>query len=494
MNSITEQFLEALGQEQILSTVPSGLFLVDNERRVVYWNREAERITGYLATEVIGEHCSFLEGIECGNVCGLFDEGSADKPIIGAECRIRSKSGAEIIISKNVDFIWSRGKIIGGVESFIDISQQKRQEEQLILHRRELEETVKQRTEELREERTRLQSVLDGMSDPAYIVSQDFRLQFLNKSMHELFGESVGKVCYEAIQDRTRPCMNCPWQIIKQGKPVNEERKFGRAKRIYEISHTPLYNSEGAIEKLAVCRDITERKEAAEKLLELNKQLDSFAHTVSHDLRTPLTGVLCYSELIRTQFADALKGEGLELLAEVENQGHRMLNIIDDMLSFSVANAIEMVDTATDANLVAGLVLHDNQFVMGKRQVEAIVKELPEIYAPQGLLYEVISNLVVNALKYGCDDGGTIEIDGEVGKMCDTIIVRDHGPGIPEDERVAVFNVFVRGSTSKNTQGTGIGLATVQRVMDKLEGQIVLEETPGGGCTFKAVFPRREGL
>ena len=492
MNTITEKFLEALSQEQIMSTVPSGLFLVDNDRRIIYWNREAERITGYPAEEVVGKHCSILEGLECGNICGLFDKGTPEKPIIGTECRIRSKNKEEIIISKNVDFLYSHGEIIGGVESFIDITRRKRQEEQLRSHGKELEETVKARTEELREERSRLRSVLDGMSDPAYIVSQDYKLTFINKPMAKLFGESSGKTCYEVIHNRTTPCQNCPWEKIKSGLSVNEERQFGTASRIYEISHTPLLNSEGVLEKLAVCRDVTERKEAAEKLLELNKQLDSFAHTVSHDLRTPLTGVIGYTELLKDNFSDSLQDGGLELLAEVENQGHRMLNIINDMLNFSVAGEIEPVDSPADANLVARQVLVDNQFEINRKKADVTIDELPKIYAPEGLLYEVISNLVINGLKYGCEEGGKIEISGEIGKRYDTIIVADYGPGIPENERDSVFEVFVRGTTSRNTTGTGIGLATVFKIMDKLEGQILLEETPGGGCTFKAMFPHRK--
>ena len=73
MEEKTRQFLAALGQTQLLGTIPSGLFLVDDKQIIVYWNPEAERITGYPASEAIGRHCSFLEGIECGSGCGLFD-------------------------------------------------------------------------------------------------------------------------------------------------------------------------------------------------------------------------------------------------------------------------------------------------------------------------------------------------------------------------------------------------------------------------------------
>ena len=94
------QLLEVLSKELILGTVPSGLFLVDDQRHIVYWNREAERITNYSASEIVGQHCSILEGIECGRGCGLYDRGSPEKPVIGSQCHILTKDGRTIIISK----------------------------------------------------------------------------------------------------------------------------------------------------------------------------------------------------------------------------------------------------------------------------------------------------------------------------------------------------------------------------------------------------------
>ena len=114
-------FLDILSLQQVLRTIPSGLFLVDLEQRIVHWNAEAERITGYAAAEVLGQHCSFLSGIPCGRRCGLYDA-SVHKPIIGTPCSVRTRSGRRIILSKNVDCLRDdAGRIVGGIESFIDI-------------------------------------------------------------------------------------------------------------------------------------------------------------------------------------------------------------------------------------------------------------------------------------------------------------------------------------------------------------------------------------
>jgi signal transduction histidine kinase len=100
----------------------------------------------------------------------------------------------------------------------------------------------------------------------------------------------------------------------------------------------------------------------------------------------------------------------------------------------------------------------------------------------------MIGNLLLNAVRYGCERGGKVEICGDSDGEHKSIAVIDHGPGIPEQERKSVFDVFVRGSTSSSIQGTGVGLATVSKIVERFNGQIALRETPGGGCTFKMSF------
>ena len=482
------QLLEILSKDHILETIPSGLFLVDNKRNVVYWNREAERITGYLSSEIVGQHCSILEGIECGGGCNLYDVGSPEKPVIGAECHIRAKAGQKVIISKNIDVLHFEGEVVGGIETFIDITFQKEQDEKLRLHSEQLEAAVESRTAALQEERSRLRSVLDGMTDMAYIVTADLRIDFFNHAMERTYGTKRGGKCYEVIHGRQKPCPDCPWGKIHTGSVV-EERNFKPNNCIYEVIHSPVYGPRGEIQKLAVCRDITDRKMAAEKLIAVNKQLDSFAHTVSHDLRSPLTGVTCYTELIKERYSEVLKGDGIAMLEEVETQAGRMLHIIEDMLFFSTVDHVAPTSKAVNINEIVNLVLHDNSFEIGEKQVLVSTGDLPKLRIPETLLYEIFSNLLLNAIRYGCDKEGQIEVRSETTDERHSLYVIDHGPGIPRDEREYVFEVFVRGSTSEHTQGTGIGLATVHKIVQRFKGDIQLEETPGGGCTVKLQFP-----
>ncbi len=491
MNDNTRKFLATLGQEQLLGTIPSGLFLVDDRRHIVYWNREAERITGYPAAEAIGRHCSFLEGIECGRGCGLFDEGAPPKPVVGAECRIRTRDGRQVVIAKNIDYLRHGGDIVGGIESFVDITAQKGLEEKLRRHGAELEETVRQRTADLEEERSRLRSVLDAMKDPAYIVTDHFRIVYANRAMRKLFGTDSGAPCHAHLHGSDTPCEGCPWPQIRRGEVVNEERTFGQNGRSYDIVHTPVYTSRGELQKLAVCRDVTERREATDKLMELNRHLDSFVYTVSHDLRSPLTPIIGFAEFLREEYRDKLDPQAINLLREIENQGGRMLNLMEDLLALSRVGHLPRPSDPVDLGAVVDRVIEENRGELEAKGVTVDVGPLPALMIPEALLCDMIGNLLVNALRYGCEQGGSIAIGSDRESAQPSFYVRDRGPGIAEKEREKVCNVFFRGSTAGDIPGTGIGLATVHKIARLYDGSIRIGETPGGGCTIHVTFPAK---
>jgi PAS domain S-box-containing protein len=480
-----------LSLEQVLETIPSGLFVVDPQQQVICWNAEAERITGYSAAEAIGRHCSFLSGIPCGRSCGLFNP-EVPKPITGIPCSIRRKDGRRILLAKNVDYLRDReGKVVGGIESFIDITRRRHLEKRLRNHSRQLERAVRQRTAQLEKERSRLRTVLDSMEDLAYLVGSDYRLHFINRSMQEVFGPVQGELCYQALYDREEPCPWCPMERILKGETLREERSFASNQRSYEIIHAPLRTAAGEIEKLAVYRDITARKQAEEQLREANRELDAFVYTVSHDLRSPLTPIIGFAEFLREEYRDRLDAQGLELLGEIETQGQKMLALLEDLLTLSRIGRVDPPAAPLSLAPIVEEVLNRHSQEINRLGLQITVGALPSLPFPETLLSELFSILIENAVHYAGVPGGRIEIGSLAAGETIRLFVRDHGPGVPETERLRVFDPFYRGSTAGKRPGTGIGLATVRKIARLYGGRCWVEETPGGGATFCIEFPHQ---
>lgn len=621
MDETTPNFLDILPLKQVLQTVPSGLFLVDLDQRIVYWNAEAERITGYSAAEAVGKHCSFLEGIPCGKGCGLYND-NIRKPIIGVACSVKTCGGRRITLLKNVDYLRNdQGEIVGGMESFTDITRQMRLGKKLRHHTGGLEKEVKQQTADLEEERSQLRNVLEAMADFAYICSADHQILFMNRAMISAFGNQAGSICYKDLYALSSPCEGCPLGQVLRGETFRQERVIAKSGRIYEIMHTPLRAPDGSLQKLAVFRDITVRKEmekelistksrlehlltsnpaviytarpsgdygatfisenirdllgyepqqftddpsfwannihpedrervfeelptciqnghgiheyrfrhgdgtyrwmrdefrrvrgpgdnppeivgywidiserrkAEEKLQEVNEDLDAFVYTVSHDLRTPLTPIIGYAEFLKDEYRDRLDEQALDILDEIECQGERMLALMEDLLGLARAGQVETPAVPVEAGKIVQEVLKTFSGPINKDGIVVAVEALPTLSVPESLLSQVFANLIGNAIRYAGAPGARVEVGGERENDRVRFFIRDHGPGIPPEERERVFDLFYRGSTAEKTTGTGIGLATVRKTARLFDGRVWVEETPGGGSTFWVEFSAGE--
>jgi PAS domain S-box-containing protein len=488
MNFFTS-IIENITLEQALATIPSGLYVVDTEMQVLYWNPAAERITGYSAAEAVGQHCSFLQGIPCGESCGLFDS-KKPKPIIGGQCTIVTKSGETIHLLKNMDYLRnSAGAIIGGIESFIDVTRQKSLEASLREQTATLEIRVNERTAELEKSETLFRTVLDNMDDMAYIATEEYILTFMNRSMLEIFGDRVGEPCHEVLHNEHAVCSWCPMDKVFKQRTMRDERQLGNHGRLYEIVHTPLPDEDGIQQKLAVCRDITERKKTELDLREANRELDAFAHSISHDLRGILSPVVTYMDFLRTTYSDVFDEHILQILTEVERQSERAIALLDDLLNLAQVGHITPGKQITNVNMIVDEVINELSRESGvDREIKR--EELPKSWLPEAYIYQLFANLLSNACNYVPKESGAIEIGAWDEKNNVTYFVRDHGSGIPYHERDAIFDIFYRGKGAKQQRGTGVGLAIVRKVALRCNGEVWVEQTPGGGATFCVSVPK----
>lgn len=486
MNSNLYRLLAEYPLETLLQTIPTGLFLVNPDKVIVYWNAEAERITGFSAAEAVGQHCSFLYGDPCYAECGLFSE-ITPKPDIGLTCTFQHKDGRTITLSKNVDLLRDNdGVIIGGIEAFVDISRLKELENSLRF-------AVEERTRELEVEKAGLWAVLDGMLDPAYICDANYRIFFANQAMLDIIGEIGEKPCYQAIYQRDQECEDCPLQQVLQGHIVHQEKTLSEIERTYEVVHSPYPSAKNPTRKLGVSRDITERIETRRQLQQTNRELDAFVSTVSHDLRSPLTPLIGFAELLEERSEKQLDDIGRECIVEIKKTAEKMKDLLDDLLSLSRVGQLKVPDRPIDATLIAEDILLELADKVLECQAKVVIKKLPEVKIPESLLADLFRNLLGNALKYAAKSNPDIEVSGR--KFFDRIrfVVADHGPGIAVAEREEVFEPFKRGSSSQGSVGTGIGLATVAKISRVFGGNVWVEETLGGGATFVVDLPISKG-
>ena len=236
---------------------------------------------------------------------------------------------------------------------------------------------------------------------------------------------------------------------------------------------------------VAIVHDITERKRAEDNLREANQELDAFVATVAHDLRTPLTPIIGYAEFVTEQHGDTLDQQAGFCLEQIQIQGRRMLAIMEDLLALSKVRDIDLPPQPVETARVVRQVLADLAVPLQERGANVEVGALPPVWMPESLLTQIFSNLIGNALHHGCLLGGRIEIGGEQKGRRVRFFVRDHGPGIPREEREQVFDIFFRGQASRSGSGSGLGLAIVRKIAHHFRGRAWAEETPGGGATLR---------
>ncbi len=481
MEKQAREFFEAYPLDKLMKTIPTGLFMVNKEMQIVYWNAEAERITGYSAKEAVGKHCSFLEGIPCGEGCGLFNPAIV-KPKTGISCSILHREGGRVELSKNIDLLYdTNGEMIGGIEAFVDITRLKELQANL-------KGEVQLRTRELEQEQRNLSAVLDGMTDLAYICTENHEISFMNRAMQELFGDIDGRKCYEVLHGLPRVCSDCPLPAIKAGNIVHQERELPITGRSYEIIHSPLYQADGKVRKLGVCRDITERLLNETELRQANADLDAFVATVSHDLRSPLTPLIGFSEFLLEQYGQKLDDTAISCLHEIETTGRRMQLLLEDLLTLARVGQIPRPEKPVPVGRSAEEVRRELAVMILRKKAELKIDSLPAVRVPESLLLDLLRNLVRNALTYAADTNPLIEIKGKKLRGRVQLRVIDHGPGVPSGEREKIFEPFQRGTHGEKVSGTGVGLATVRKIARLYQGQVRVEETPGGGATFVVEF------
>jgi len=233
--------------------------------------------------------------------------------------------------------------------------------------------------------------------------------------------------------------------------------------------------------------ELQQRRKVENELRRANRDLDAFVRTASHDLRTPLTIITSAADLIRRQLPD-IPAEQREMLQEISFQGLRMGGLLNDLLALARLGEISDPPQVLALEPAARRVIDDLAFEMIDNGATVHVATMLKVTAHPALLYQVLLNYIGNAVRYAAA-GGPIEVCSRRQDERVVLCVRDQGKGVAEHERKRIFDVFYRGEAGMEREGTGIGLATVQRIASLYGGKAWVEETPGGGATFCIDLP-----
>ncbi len=360
-----------------------------------------------------------------------------------------------------------------------------------------------------------LKSSIDMAPDGAYWMDRQGRFIYVNDAgckvlgytREELLQMNVSEVNPQATPERWAQI----WELLKEGKTFvaksTHRRKDGSE---FPVELTSTYGKFGDQEYCnGFARDITERlraenqirrmndelerrvSERTVQLEALNKELEAFSYSVSHDLRAPLRAINGYARMLEVEYADSLPPKAAHLLDSLRSSAGQMGALINELLEFSRLGRQALDKRQLQpASLIqqALLVLSSEQ---EGRQIEWIISDLPACSGDHILLLQVWVNLLSNALKYTRRRAvARIEVSCQVGEKGEYIyLIKDNGVGFDMRYASKLFGVFQRLHNADQFEGTGVGLALVQRIIQRHGGRIWAEAQPDVGATFYFTLP-----
>jgi PAS domain S-box-containing protein len=464
---------------------------------VTSWNAGAETVFGYPAAEMVGQ--SILRVIppdrlhEEVEILARVRRGESVRHLDTVRVR---KDGTLVDVSITTSAIKdAAGNIIGASKIARDITDRKRT------------------FEALRQSEAEFRTLAEAMPQVVWATDAHGANLYFNQRWMEYTGltleESLGQGWATPFHPDDRQRAWDAWQkaVAGQGE-YSLECRLRRADGVYFwwwVMGAPLRAADGTILKwFGTCSDIHERKQAEQaiaglnaeleqrvaartaELAAVNKELEAFTYSVSHDLRAPLRAVDGFSQAVLEDFGSQLPADGQRQLRTIRESAQRMGDLIDDLLAFSQLNRRALERQAVDMGALARSALADLASELAGRNVAATIGTLPAAEGDPALLKQVWLNLLSNAAKYTRHrERATIEVSCATSPAGECVYaVRDNGAGFDMRYAHKLFGVFQRLHRADEFEGTGVGLALVQRVVTRHGGRVWAEAAVDQGATF----------
>jgi PAS domain S-box-containing protein len=473
----------------LLEAAPDAMVVVNQGGEIVLLNVQAEKQFGYRRDELLGQE-----------VKNIIPEGFAERLIADG-----TRSAADALAQQIGTGIELSGRRMDGSGFPIEIMLSPLESAEGILVTAAIRDiSVRKAAEKhLAQMEGRYRGLLEAAPDAMVVVNQGGDIILLNVQAEkqfgyrrdELLGQKVKNIIPEGFAERLladglRSAEDALAQQIGTGIELSGRRKDGGEFPI-EIMLSPLESAEGILVTAAI-RDITERKRYEGTLQEKNTQLEAavdeleaFSYSVSHDLRTPLRAIDGFSRILLKQYGPILPDEPREYLQLVRDNTVQMGHLVDDLLAFSRLGRQALKKRQVATGTIVAQVLRDARGRADGRSVSVSVGEIPAVWGDPSLLKQVFVNLIDNAFKYtrlraeAVIEIGSHRSDGEC-----VFFVRDNGAGFDMRYASKLFGVFQRLHRAEDFEGTGVGLAIVQRIVQRHGGRIWAEAAIDRGATF----------
>jgi PAS domain S-box-containing protein len=374
--------------------------------------------------------------------------------------------------------------------------------------------------EKLRVNEQQLSTIFNNVEDVVFLINIEgdkYRFVSINKSFHTLTGLKDDYVLNKFIDEiMFDPLLSTALKnfskAIETKAPVKWEETsvYPTGKLTGEVTITPLFDEKGNCNQLiGFVHDITFWKKAHEEIKKLNedlekrvkertaqleianKDLESFAHSVSHDLRAPLRSIIGFSELLESEHKKSLNESGLELLDFIVSNAKKMNQLINDLVTFSRINQKELVKTDLAMDIIVQQVINELE-VSTNNKPKYEIKELIHGYGDIRMIHQVWTELITNAIKYSSkQENPVIEIGSFEDDMENIYYVKDNGAGFDMKFYNKLFQVFQRLHSDSDFSGTGIGLAIIKKIVSNHNGRVWANAEVNGGATFYFSLPKK---